>query len=91
MGHLVSLAQNIIKFNGALSRTQDTGKPETIMLNYDPEYLASQYATDLKYFYQNVKKVKVEVSKQKVMTATGKEVVQIYFLEGKRSGQYGYT
>ncbi len=55
MGHLVSLAQNIIKFNGALSRTQDTGKPETIMLNYDPEYLSSQYATDLKYFYQNVK------------------------------------
>lgn len=60
---------------------------------YNIGYLkaGAEYYDSDKNFYQNVKKVKVEVSKQKVITSTGKEVIQIYFLEGKRSGQYGYT
>ena len=51
---------------------------------------AEYYDSD-KNFFKNLKKVKVEISEQKVMTSSGKEVVQIYFLEGKRSGRYGYT
>lgn len=53
---LETLIVDLIKFNGALSRTQDTGKEEIVKLNYDSEYLASQYATDLNYFVKNIKR-----------------------------------
>lgn len=52
---LLKAAVDLIIFNGALSRTQDSGKSETIQLNYDAEYLASEYATDLQFFVQHVK------------------------------------
>lgn len=51
----IKLACDLIIFNGALSRTQDTGKSEKIDLNYDSEYLASEYAADLQFFIQNIK------------------------------------
>lgn len=49
------LISDVIRFNGAISRTQDTGKSEKIILSYPAEYIDSQYATDLNYFLQNIK------------------------------------
>ncbi len=48
-------AEDIIKFYGAISRTTDTGKSETIQLNYNAEYVASDYASDIKWFTENLK------------------------------------
>lgn len=53
---LLTAATDIIRFNGAISRVQDTGKDENIKLNYDPEYLDSPYASDLQFFCSNIKK-----------------------------------
>ena len=62
---LKGLDRNIITFNGAISRVQDTGKKEIITLDYEPEYIDSQYATDLQFFAANIpsKKTTVEVFK----------------------------
>lgn len=51
----IKAATDLIRFNGALSRTQDTGKGESVKLSYNSEYLASQYATDLDFFVTNIK------------------------------------
>lgn len=48
-------AVDLIRLNGALSRTLDTGKGEIVQLSYNAEYLASQYSTDLNYFVSNVR------------------------------------
>ncbi len=48
-------AEDIVKFYGAISRTTDTGKSETITLNYNAEYVASDYASDIKWFTENLK------------------------------------
>ena len=48
-------AEDIVKFYGAISRTTDTGKSETITLNYNAEYVASDYASDIKWFAENLK------------------------------------
>ncbi len=50
-----SAAEDIIKFYGAISRTTDTGKAETLSLNYDAEYVASDYASDIRYFTENLR------------------------------------
>ena len=47
--------EDIVKFYGAISRTTDTGKSETISLNYDAEYVASDYASDIRYFVENLR------------------------------------
>lgn len=49
------VVEAIVKFYGAVSRTTDTGKTETLLLNYNADYLASDYASDIKFFYENVK------------------------------------
>lgn len=49
------LVTDIIKMNGAISRTQDTGKTEKLTLSYPAEYIDSQYATDLQFFLTNIK------------------------------------
>ncbi len=59
------LITDIILINGAISRTQDTGKSEKITLNYPAEYLDSQYATNLEYFIQNIKPHKNTISTYK--------------------------
>ena len=41
-------------------------------------------------FHYNSRKVKVEIGKQKIVASDGK-LTQIYFLEGKYSGIWGYT
>ena len=48
-------AEDIIKFYGAISRTTDTGKSETVLLNYNAEYVASDYASDIRWFAENLK------------------------------------
>ncbi len=65
LDRLIKPCRNIITFNGAISRVQDTGKKETITLDYEPEYIDSQYATDLQFFAANIpsKKTTVEVFK----------------------------
>ena len=55
LDRLYKAARDIIALNGAISRTQDTGKSENLSLTYNAEYLASEYATDLPFFCQNVK------------------------------------
>ena len=60
---LLKAALDIVRFNGALSRTLDTGKTEFLQLSYNSEYLASEYAADLNFFVQNVR-----VSPQKIRT-----------------------
>lgn len=47
--------EDIVKFYGAISRTTDTGKSEIITLNYDAEYVASDYASDIRYFTENLR------------------------------------
>ena len=47
-------AEDIVKFYGAISRTTDTRKSEILTLNYDADYVASDYASDIKYFTENL-------------------------------------
>ena len=54
LDRLYKAARDIIALNGAISRTQDTGKSESLSLTYNAEYLASEYATDLTFFCQKV-------------------------------------
>lgn len=58
---LITAALDIITFNGALSRKTDTGRSETIQLNYPAEYIDSQYALDLDFFVNNVKMKKDKI------------------------------
>lgn len=52
---LEKAAVDLIRFNGALARTQETGKSEKVSLSYNSEYLASPYASDLLFFVKNFK------------------------------------
>lgn len=56
LSHMITAATDIIRFNGAISRTLDTGKQESVNLNYPAQYIDSPYATDLPYFVANVKR-----------------------------------
>lgn len=51
----IRAAVDVIKFNGAISRTTESRKSETINLSYNAEYIASECATDLQFFVANVK------------------------------------
>lgn len=51
----IKACKNIILFNGAISRVQDTGKSEKIVLDYQPEYIDSEYSMDLHFFSANIK------------------------------------
>ena len=53
--------EDIVKFYGAISRTTDTGKGESILLNYDADYVASDYASDIKYFVENLRPKKCRI------------------------------
>ena len=56
MERMIFAAQDIISFNGAISRKIDTGKSETVQLHYPAEYIDSEYAMDLAFFIKNVQK-----------------------------------
>ncbi len=49
------VVEDIVRFYGAISRTTECRKSETVILNYNAEYLASDYASDIKFFFENVK------------------------------------
>ncbi len=53
--------EDIVKFYGAISRTTDTGKGEKVSLNYDAEYVASDYPSDIKYFVENLRPKKCRI------------------------------
>ena len=55
------LTEDIIRFYGAISRTTDTGNGEVLLLNYNADYLASDYASDIRWFYENVKPQKCRI------------------------------
>ena len=60
-GKYIRLVEDIVKFYGAISRTTDSGKSETVFLNYNAEYIASDYASDIRWFYENVKPQKCKI------------------------------
>lgn len=55
------VVEDIVKFYGAISRTTDTRKNEIIHLNYNAEYVASDYASDIRWFYENIKPQKCQI------------------------------
>ncbi len=54
-------AEDIIKFYGAISRTTASGKSEIVQLNYNAEYVASDYASDIRWFTENLKPQKSKI------------------------------
>ena len=61
MERYFKVAEDIIKFYGAISRTTATRKSEIIQLNYNAEYIASEYATDIRWFAENIKMQKSKI------------------------------
>lgn len=57
----IHVVEDIVKFYGAISRTTDTGKGEVVVLNYNAEYVASEYASDIRWFYENIKPQKCKI------------------------------
>ena len=53
--------EDIVRFYGAISRTTDTGKSETLVLNYNADYVASDYASDIRWFTENLKPQKCRI------------------------------
>lgn len=61
MERYFKVAEDIIKFYGAISRTTATRKSEIIQLNYNAEYIASEYASDIRWFAENIKMQKSKI------------------------------
>ena len=57
----IHVVEDIVKFYGSISRTTDTGKGEVVVLNYNAEYVASDYASDIRWFYENIKPQKCKI------------------------------
>lgn len=57
----IHVVEDIVKFYGSISRTTDTGKGEVVVLNYNAEYVASEYASDIRWFYENIKPQKCKI------------------------------
>lgn len=55
MTKYIKAVEDIVRFYGAISRTTDTGKGEVLVLNYNADYVASDYASDIRWFCENVK------------------------------------
>lgn len=51
----IKAANDIIRFNGALSRKTECGKTQEIQLNYPVEYINSEFSLNLEFFVSNVK------------------------------------
>ena len=61
MNKYYSTVEDIVKFYGAISRTIDTGKSEIVILNHNAEYVASNYASDIRWFTEKVKYQKSKI------------------------------
>ena len=72
------VVEDIVKFYGAISRTTDCGKEEILSLNYNAEYVASDYAYDIKYFFENVK-----AQKCRIQTFINKGQADFRFIKNK--------
>ena len=70
------VVEDIVKFYGAISRTTDTGKSETVQLNYNADYVASDYASDIRWFCENVK-----LQKCRIQTFNNKGEVDFRFVK----------
>ena len=55
MDRYIKVMTDLIRYYGAGSRKTDTGKTQTVQLNYPEEYLCSEYIFDLDFFTKNVK------------------------------------
>ena len=55
MDRYIKVMTDLIRYYGAISRKTDTGKNQTVQLNYPEEYLCSEYIFDLDFFTKNVK------------------------------------
>lgn len=51
----IKVMTDLIRYNGAISRKTDTGKTQTVQLNYPEDYLCSEYIFNLEFFTKNVK------------------------------------
>ena len=60
-GKYLRAVEDIVRFYGAISRTTDTGKSEMLLLNYNADFVASDYASDIKWFCENVKPQKCKI------------------------------
>jgi len=58
---LISIAEDLIKMNGALGLCTFDGTESTITTNYHPDDVMSEYATDLAFFAKNAGKEKCKV------------------------------
>lgn len=55
------VVEDIVKFYGAISRTTDTGKAEAVQLNHNADFVVSDYASDIRWFSENVKPQKCKI------------------------------
>ena len=56
LSKLVNAAEDIIRLNGALSRTQSDGVTQRVRLHYHADDVMSEYASDIGYFAENAEK-----------------------------------
>jgi hypothetical protein len=66
---LLPAAEDIIKLNGALSRTQSDGTIQTVHIRFHPDDILSEYAADISFFAKNAGKKPCTV--QTFMTKNG--------------------
>ncbi|MCK9170853.1 MAG: radical SAM protein [Treponema sp.] len=66
---LLPAAEDIIKMNGALSRTQADGIQQTVYIRFHPDDIMSEYASDIAFFTKNAEKKRYMI--QTFMTAKG--------------------
>ena len=61
LGKYFNVVEDVVKFYGAISRTTDTGREETLVLHYNADYIASDYASDIRWFAENIKPQKCRI------------------------------
>ena len=61
LGKYFNVVEDVVKFYGAISRTTDTGREETLVLHYNADYVASDYASDIRWFAENIKPQKCRI------------------------------
>ena len=77
--YLLPTIENIIKFNGAISRVTADGTNEKLKLAYHPDDLASPYTMDMVFFAKNCGRFSCDVA-----MGMGKQGLEWKFLEKKR-------
>ncbi len=73
---LINVALDLIRLNGALSRSLAEGTSEIVQLHYHPDDLMSQYATDLFFFMQNAQKFSCQAKVFHVQNGSDWQVIK---------------